>query len=353
MKKIGEMGFFSVMVIMNTTTTNEISGPNESAPFRILSLCGGGLNGSFSAGVLSQIEYATGEKIVDHFDLIVGTSTGGIIALGLGLGLPPDMLVRFYSEKGTKIFNQPSMGGFFSWAKSLRRVKYNENALVSELRQVLGDRLLGESQIPLVIPSFDLERNEVRLFKTRHNPRFEFDHRIAAWKVARATSAAPTYLPACRDIAGAQLIDGGVWANNPIMVGLTEAMSEFKVMPGSIRILSLGTTTPVKRFRPSLDRAGISKWAPRISETLIQAQSSGSLGQARLLAGKENIIHIDPLVADGEFKLDKSKPETLECLAEHHARHSMSEIRRTFFSESASTGRMVLQNLNGGISHVA
>ncbi|MCB1120868.1 MAG: patatin-like phospholipase family protein [Verrucomicrobiae bacterium] len=347
------MGIYSVKVVMNTTNSNEISRSHESAPFRILSLCGGGLNGSFSAGVLSQIEYATGQKIIDHFDLIVGTSTGGIIGLGLGLGLSPDMLVHFYSEKGTKIFNQPCFGGFFSWAKWLRRSKYNESALVFELRKVLGDRLLGESQIPLVIPSFDLGRNEVRLFKTRHNLRFEVDHRIPAWKVARATSAAPTYLPACRDIAGAQLIDGGVWANNPIMVGLTEAMSEFNAIPGSIRILSLGTTTPVKRIRPSLDRAGISKWAPRISETLIQAQSSGSLGQAKLLAGKENVLHIDPLVADGEFKLDKSQPENLECLAEHYARHSISEIRRPFFSESAMIGRMILQNLRGGVSNVA
>jgi uncharacterized protein len=76
----------------------------ESKRFRILSLDGGGIKGAFTAAVLAEWEKATGRVIVDHFDLFSGTSTGGIIALGLGLGIPAERMLQFYKEQGPKIF---------------------------------------------------------------------------------------------------------------------------------------------------------------------------------------------------------------------------------------------------------
>ncbi|MGB0718638.1 MAG: CBASS cGAMP-activated phospholipase [Alphaproteobacteria bacterium] len=240
---------------MSEKSANSMSHHSENT-CRILSLCGGGLSGAFSAAFLRDIEENTGKRLVDHFDLITGTSTGGIIALGLGLGIPASQLYDFYRDKGRKIFPQNVVKGL-RW---LHRSKYSAEALKQELRSVFGDRLLSESEIPLVVPSFNLGMNQVRLFKTRHNERFEIDHKIPAWKIARATSAAPTYLPVCREIFGLQLIDGGVWANNPVLVGLTESLSQFDVTAKSIRVLSIGTTIPVKRCRKKLDHAGVIGW---------------------------------------------------------------------------------------------
>ena len=169
---------------------------DQQNTLRILSLCGGGLSGAFSAAFLRDLERNSGKRLVDHFDLITGTSTGGIIALGLGLGISASQLYDFYRDKGSTIFPQSITKGL-RW---LHRSKYSSDALQRELQSVFGDRLLSESEVPLVIPSFNLGMNQVRLFKTRHNDRFEIDHKIPAWKIARATSAAPTYLPVCREI---------------------------------------------------------------------------------------------------------------------------------------------------------
>jgi len=71
---------------------------------QILAIDGGGIKGVFPAAFLAKIEETTGKRIVDHFDLIVGTSTGGIIAIGLALGLPASEILQFYESYGPKIF---------------------------------------------------------------------------------------------------------------------------------------------------------------------------------------------------------------------------------------------------------
>ena len=88
--------------------------------FRILSLDGGGLMGAFSASVLATLERTTGRRLVDHFDLITGTSTGGIIAIGLGMGASAEQILRFYEEQGAAIF--PPAKGVGGWLKTLRKL---------------------------------------------------------------------------------------------------------------------------------------------------------------------------------------------------------------------------------------
>ena len=158
--------------------------------FRILSLDGGGIKGTFTASVLATIEEMTEKNVAEHFDLIVGTSTGGIIAIALGLGLPAGKIRDLYVNDGPQIFHATGVRGSLLW---VLRAKYDSSRLRGALDQLFEDRLLGESATRLVIPSFDVASSDVHLFKTAHHPRFKRDYRWKAKDVAMATSAAPTY----------------------------------------------------------------------------------------------------------------------------------------------------------------
>lgn len=189
-------------------------------PFQILSLDGGGIKGLFSAAVLAAIEEDLNTEVAKHFDLIAGTSTGGIIALGLGTGMRPREIVEFYLANGPEVFKQ---------AKQLRTIKswlarkYSAEPLVKALKRCFKDRLFGASEKRLVIPSYNLGEDDVYIFRTPHHERLRRDFKVPFWKIAQATSAAPTYFPCCRSIDNQRLIDGGVWANNPALVAIVEA----------------------------------------------------------------------------------------------------------------------------------
>lgn len=188
-------------------------------PFRILALDGGGIKGSFTAGVLAALEKDTGQRCVDHFDLIAGTSTGGIIALGLGLGLSAAEIVEFYTNHGPKIFPSTSLAR--RWSSVLRHLfqpKHSQQALRVALTEVLGERKLGESLRPLVIPTYDAVGGRIFLLKTAHHEHLRHDYEAPAINVALATAAAPTYFAATRfpNHGNNSYVDGGVWANSPV-----------------------------------------------------------------------------------------------------------------------------------------
>ena len=129
-------------------------------------------------------------NVADYFDLIVGTSTGGIIALGLGLGLSAKELLAFYEERGPTIF-KGNRG--LRWLRWLGTSKYSSTPLENALRSCFGDKRLGDSKKRLVIPSLNLENGEVYVYKTAHHPRLERDYKEKAVEVALKTAAAPTY----------------------------------------------------------------------------------------------------------------------------------------------------------------
>jgi patatin-like phospholipase/acyl hydrolase len=124
--------------------------------FRILSLDGGGIKGAFSASVLAQLEQDTGHRVAKHFDLITGTSTGGIIAIGLGLGISAREIRDFYAERGPTIFPGTSLvqraRAILRW---LRAPKHSHTVLRAALEEVFGSRRFGESKCRLVIPTYD------------------------------------------------------------------------------------------------------------------------------------------------------------------------------------------------------
>lgn len=294
---------------------------------RILSIDGGGIKGVFPAAFLAGVEESLGEPIGEYFDLIVGTSTGGIIAIGLGLGLSAHDILAFYETHGPKIFSgNRRVKGLLQ----LGRAKYRREPLEAALRQVFGDRRLGESRTRLVVPSLNLETGEVHVYKTSHHPRLEKDYKLEAVEAALATAAAPTYFPTFRAANGIPLVDGGMWANNPVGPAVVEALGVLEWPRDELKVLSLGCTTEPLRAKPSkTKRLGLNYWALKVATVFMAGQSSASLGTAQLLAGHANVIRISPAVPNKRFKLDSVKDiESLKGLGASEARRAMPDMRK-------------------------
>ena len=292
----------------------------SSNRFQVLSLDGGGILGIFTAAVLAGLEEDLGHPVLDHFDLVVGTSTGGIIAAALGVGVTPREIVSVYvSHMGTIFPGPPRLRS----VRQLVRPKYRSGGLESLLREVFGDRLLGESRVPLVIPAFDLGENSVYIFKTPHNERLKRDWKVPLWQVAMATCAAPTFFPAYSlPDDHVRLVDGGVWANNPATVGVAEAVSVFGQGLDAIRVLSLGTTAPSRRRKRKLDNGGFFQWlrSPNVLNVLLTGQSVGAFAAVQHLIGPTNAFRLDPQAPAGLARLDRADPSDLIAKAAFHSR---------------------------------
>lgn len=216
-------------------------------PFQILSLSGGGFLGLYTIAVIEKIEQQLGCPIARCFDLIAGTSIGGIIALGLAAEKPAKEIREAFELNGTKIFSEnPVPQG---WGKikdllgSLRGPKYSAENLRKTISSIVGENtLIGDLLHPIIIPTVNLTKGAPQVFKTPHHPNFKTDLHLKAVDVAMATSAAPTYFPLAR-VNHALFADGGLYANAPDLAALHEAEHFFGKSIDEIEMLSVGTTT--------------------------------------------------------------------------------------------------------------
>jgi len=301
---------------------------------RILALDGGGIKGIFAASFLATLEDQIDNPIGSYFDLVSGTSTGGIIALALGLGLSARDVLQMYSDLGDAVFHGD---GIRSRLRHLIRRKYNSLPLQNALEKVFEDHVLGDSSLRLVIPAFNLQNGTVHVYKTRHHPRFRMDHKEKVVTVALATSAAPTYFPPHRSPSGIVLADGGMWANNPVAVAAVEAIGVLGWERNSLKILSIGCT------REAVDVSGGSSfwsgkfyWASRVADLFLAGQSSGALGMADWLVGRDNLHRINETVAPGLFSLDSVQQiDDLQGLGAYSARFHAPRLTPIFLSVPA------------------
>ncbi len=301
---------------------------------RILSLDGGGIKGVFPAAFLASIEEEIQGSVGDYFDLIVGTSTGGIIAIGLGLGFTANDLLSFYENLGGKVFAGKPL---LRLLRQLGVSKYRPEPLEAALENKFGDMKLGDSKVRLVVPSLNLETGEVHVFKTAHHPRFEKDWKESAVSVAMATAAAPTYFPSHTLSCGTPLVDGGMWANNPVGAAVVEAVGVLEWNRSDLKVLSLGcTSSPLDVGIGRRYGMGFLYWASRIADVFMAGQSSGSLGTAKLLVGQQNMFRISPTVPGGRFGLDTVKETlSLKGLGTSEARKALPTLKPVFFLQPA------------------
>lgn len=249
-------------------------------PFRILSIDGGGIRGLIPALVLAELEQRTGRAVSDCFDLIAGTSTGGILALGLaapGLGGRPRYAARdladLYLKEGGRIFEE-GLWRRITNPLGLRAAKYPSEGIEEVLAQYFGETRLRESLVEVLVTAYDLEQRDAFFYRSRRareHARYDVPMRVAA----RATSAAPTYFepalvawPGERDV----LVDGGVFANNPALCAYAEARQTLdRAGAGGAEILlvSLGTGLHARPYRyEEARRWGVAGWARPILDVI-------------------------------------------------------------------------------------
>lgn len=321
----------------------------DAADMRILSIDGGGIRGILPAAVLAICEdrFCDGRPAGEFFDYIAGTSTGGIIALGLSVGIPAREILAIYMDHGSEIFpprrryrNRTirKVQSTFHFLRNLNRYRYEREALRRNLLATFGDKLLGDAERRLVIPSFD-EYNEVHLFKTPHHGDYQRDWKETMIDVALSTSAAPTFFSTYKN-GDRHFADGGVWANNPVMTALVDAMACYEIDRRDISILSLGCVESDFAFsQQQISKGGIWHWKEIISSAM-RLQSQNSLGQAGLLIGRDHLLRVDGEPMPDAIELDDypraaaELPQIAEQLVDQH-RDRLAD----FFAERRSPFR--------------
>jgi uncharacterized protein len=325
--------------------------------YRVLALDGGGIRGLIPAHVLKEIETHMGKPISKMFDLLAGTSTGGILALGLtkpdDTGEPQftaSDMCDLYLEEGAKIFPN-SILQEVKTLHGLAEARYPSGPIEQILAQRFGDTMLSKALTEVVIPSYDLSAPGPYFFKREYAKSETEDWDVRMALVARATSAAPTYfdpavLPAADMHGQHALVDGGTFANNPTLSGYVDALLLSKEIP-RIVVVSIGTglapqtpgSGPIPIEAGDVGDFGLVKWARPILEVVldgvpkaveyqmkaIQAAHPDALGYYRLQSGLPTASHaLDDasaencakLVADAEALIEGSTATLEQIYAE-------------------------------------
>ena len=296
--------------------------------FQILSLSGGGYLGLYSAAVLADLEAQTGRRVVDMFDLLAGTSIGGIVALGLAAGASAASIRDAFVEDGSLIFgpSQPKRGAskHIETLRTLASSRYSVAPLRRTIERIVGKETTMAGLLrPTVIPAVNLTKGGPKVFKTGHHSALVLDWLLPVVDVALATSAAPTYFPAHR--IGAEIFaDGGLFANSPDMVAVHEAEQFLGVDPGDVHVLSVGTTSTSFAFSGATAAdMGILAWMKdeRLTSAIIGSQQAVTDDMMRHRLGRR-YVRIDRMQADaqrGELALDcasEGAKKTLVAMAQ-------------------------------------
>lgn len=276
--------------------------------YRILAIDGGGIRGILPAIVLERLAADDPARLA-RVDLIAGTSTGGIMALGLAAGMSPTQLRELYEVRGAVIFDDSWLDNLLDLGKMIGAA-YDNNHLRRELKKVFGSTRLGDLNHHVLIPSFDLDNEAAdeatrswkpKLFHNFSGPGNDCEELV--WKVALYTSAAPTYFPSVDGY-----VDGGVYASNPSMCALAQALDRRYMAPppsiGDLRLLSLGTGQAVHYIRKKTIDWGYAQWAKLLIPLMYDGVTGTADYQCRQILGPAYHRLAPTLPAGQTFPLD-------------------------------------------------
>ncbi len=300
-------------------------------PIRILSIDGGGIRGLIPALVLDAIEQELRQPIAQSFDLVAGTSTGGILAVGLttpgAAGRPkysPAALADLYRKEGGRIFRSTlahRLTSFFS----LNGPKYDADGIEGVLQQYFGEARLKDSLTDVLVTAYEIDQLRSPFFFSSRDAKRQATYDFPIRLVARATSAAPTYFPPLKLIANPgddhpyyALVDGGVFANNPAMCAYAEARASDTV--DDILIVSVGTGTHEDAI--PYDRArgwGLLRWARTIIDVVFDGVADTVDYQLKqmlpiLATGHLRYLRLQATLDRDETGMDDTSPANLDRL---------------------------------------
>ncbi|QBR02501.1 CBASS cGAMP-activated phospholipase [Paraburkholderia pallida] len=319
----------------------------KEQPFQALALTGGGYRGVFTAHALAEMEEATNERIAKRFDLITGTSIGGIIALAAAFEVPMKTVVDTFAKYGTSIF--PVRAKPKRWyAKLLDLLAYQAvpRYEAAVLRKVItslipADASLGDALHPVAIPAVNVTEGKPQVFKTRHKPEWNRDWKYKVVDVALATAAAPTFFELA-EVDNHLYVDGGLFANAPDLIALHEADHYFDVPREACRLLSIGTTTKTYSISHGVSRRfGISDWIAeqRLFNVMISSQQQFVEQIVKHRLG-DNYLRIDRIPSDEQAKdlgLDiatEAARKTLSALASKAVTDVLGTSLRTYLTHT-------------------
>jgi len=307
------------------------AGPSTGrAPFRVLCISGGGARGVLAAAAIAELDKsrrvrlgASAPALIDHFDLVVGTSTGALIAIALAFRTEPERLVDCYRRMAPALF-PPRL----KWVRLLKAFigpMCRLDRLRSFAEQLIdASATLGTASCPVVVTAVERVTGRPVCLKTSHHPSLTRDGSMLAVEAALASAAAPIVFEPCSTQDHRTLLDGGLWANNPVLVGLIEARHRFGQQLGSIRIASVGTGKfPFKRGpwyrrqRSALEYVGIT--GGKMLELVWRGQSEFAVNASRQLLADGALVEVDadlPAAGRGCYEMTDARPDTMHELEE-------------------------------------
>lgn len=297
---------------------------NKIKPYRVLSIDGGGMRGIYTAALLNTLSNRFGLNldVGRGFDLIVGTSTGGLVAAGLASGISLTKIIDIYKERGAEIFHTTMPNNGYKkiiWAlRHLFNSANKNDALKNILDTVFNNENLGElydrRKIGICIPAVNIVNHKLRVFKTPHNFLKRADNTRTIAEICLASSAAPIFLPIAEinnDTSGAKsyFVDGGLCANNPVLIGLIEAL-QLSDIAQPIEIVSIGTCPPA--YGEAIDSYNVNKgllfwcFGAKAVELSMNSQATAYESTAEHLA--ESFIRYGKQI--NILRLDQTKPSS-------------------------------------------
>lgn len=314
--------------------------------FQVLALSGGGYRGLYTACVLADLEAHFRTPAATHFELLAGTSVGGILALALAFEIPAAKIVELFEQHGAEIFRRRARFGYFESLYSSKPLR----DLLSK-SDLFGDRRLRDCLHPLIIPAINFTTGKPVLFKTDHHSTFRQNLDLTAVDVALATSAAPMYFPR-HVFQSNQYVDGGLFANAPGFLAVHEAEFFFRRRIEDVHVMAVGTMSAKYTLDPRKNkRGGMRSWGGRnpvntskqlfglaisTQETLVDYMLQQRLGN--------RYCHVDDDLKDEQARavgLDTATAEATEVLlgsAHERAKWVLGDDGcRSFFLHQAAT----------------
>lgn len=295
---------------------------------KMLCIDGGGIRGVFAVAFLSAIEEYYHKPVGELFDVIAGTSTGAIIAASASLKLKMSEVLENYINYGKKIFVRQAKIG-------LHKSIYSDRYLRRFLQKAFGQLLLADIHKPLLIPAVNITKGRPFIHRSNYG-HIETDLSLHLWDAVLSSCSAPIYFPP-NNINNEYLsIDGGLWANNPSLVCVTEALHHFQTNINEIKILSLGTGQQTIDFTISTDKAwGVKQWlpfhfptmkvTPKLLDLALQLSSESVTYYCNLLLG-DHYLRINSKLGEEVPLDDLSYIDKLCTMGKEAFAHNLEEL---------------------------